>query len=316
MAGSLMGGDMALQVFQWPPRDGEEAYAVQCFVIMTRPGGMLLAFPGAAVTDELVDRFAEPETPASEPLIGAYTRMIVPLFFSHLEPTGSTEILVADLSEPPASSLFEPFVEENPDFILASRFLEEGDVARINLEVLMDLVRDFLAAELGDRMAFYSAQEEEADRPQATPKAATTAAKRKAATPNRPPGTITPGREPDGQKPPAKKQTVASLAGQLEVLMQTIPALTKQVEAIAARQETMENPPKELLPAQPEVPFRTPTAGRTAMPVSSLLQGSSPNLGQLAHMVGAPPKTRQAKEPQAATAAIRKFPEDEHISST
>ena len=155
--------DMAMEpvIFRWPMGEGEEPFPVQAIQLLQRPNGLLMAFPSEAISDAMLDAWSEPMVPGGEPLVGARARIYVPTFFAVAAPERSVEVLVVDMASPPAETMILPFSEDQPDYPFATTFLEEGTLSPMNMDSLMFQVREWLSQELGDRMAFYSAQEEE-----------------------------------------------------------------------------------------------------------------------------------------------------------
>eukprot|EP00435_Cladocopium_sp_Y103_P040516 s3074_g11.t1 len=210
-----------------------------------------------------------------------------------------------------ADGMYEPFSEESPDFPFAIPFLDEGGgTERMNMDSLMAQVREWLSQELGERMAFYSAQEEE-DRPGevSSPPARRRSALRRSSA-SHPDGTTTNGPGPPLPKATAaKKPTVASLSAKVDQIMDLLPTLTAQLQAVADQQERQiaASPPR--LDPPPERPYTQP-APKTGAPVSSSLTRTPGSPGTLATLLGPPPRTRMVPD-AVPSEAVRKLPEDD-----
>ena len=297
-------------VLLWPPGEEEEQHLVQVFVIMKRAGGVLLALPENILDDASLRRQSEPLEDGGEPLVGPYKTFAAPLLISgldgRLEQSGeSCNVLVVDMSLPGVGDCLHPFVEDGTDVDLTNHFINSDPGARPSLPDLLHAVQEWISSELhGDRLAFYSAQEEE-DQPQMeSPTAA----------PNhgRPGGSTTPGKAPGVAKAGQKRPTVAALAAQLETVLGTLPALTEQLAVLTEKQNALEK--SQRVGAEPAAPFKPMAVGKTAMPVSALLQpGGTPKAAAGLHtLLGPPPPTRGLPQ-EALTAPHVKFHEDEPL---
>eukprot|EP00435_Cladocopium_sp_Y103_P065176 s223_g27.t1 len=305
-------------MFRWPSTDGGDPYAIQAIQLLQRPNGILMAFPGEAVTEEMLELAISQTIPGEEPWVGAHMRFTVPTFFGQEDPERSVEILVVDLASPPANSMFEPFAEDLPDFPFAQTFLEEGRIDLLNSDNLMAQVREWLAQELGDRMVFYSAQEEEEPpETRGTPSRRRSALRANGQSP-RSGTTTTEGHVPPGAALPKasqKKPTVASLASKVDQIMGILPTLTAQLQSLADQQERMAagaSASSKEPPSSQARPYTQP-APRASMAVSAHLAKQTPSPAALAHALGPPPRTRTAPE-GAPTAGLRQIAEDDPLN--
>lgn len=134
--------------------------------------------------------------------------------------------------------MFEPFAEELPEFPFAATFLEEGSTDLINMDSdnLMAQVRKWLANELGDRMIFYSAHEEEEEEGNVeAPHPTRRRSALRASGQNQADGTTSVSGRPPAAQPKAptqKKPTVASLASKVDQIMGILPTLTAQLQSL------------------------------------------------------------------------------------
>lgn len=277
--------------------------------------GLLLAFPGDALTDAMLRSASVPAIPGEEPFVGAHFRCTVPTFFGIQDPERALHVAVVDLASPPADSMFEPFAEELPEFPFAATFLEEGSTDLITMDNLMARVRKWLANELGDRMIFYSAHEEEEEGNVEAPHPTRRRSALRASGQNQADGTTSVSGRPPAAQPKAptqKKPTVASLASKVDQIMGILPTLTAQLQSLADQHERMASAGLGASPAQaasPTTPYAQPTAG-ASMPVSAHLAKQAAAPATLAYVLGPRPRTRNQPE-MAPTADLRTFPEDE-----
>eukprot|EP00438_Fugacium_kawagutii_P011937 Skav228683 [mRNA] locus=scaffold111:87828:94995:- [translate_table: standard] len=301
---------------QWPASvDLDEPFPVHAFVVMQRQGGLLMAFPGTGITDEMLEAFSVPLQEGEEPLVGQSARFFVPLRGgADFSAEDTVEVLVVDLANPPAEQLFEPLTEDLPDFPFAMGFTEEANLAVINMENLLLQVKEWLGNELGDRMAFYSAHEEEEEL-QAEPAANAAKAKAKG-LPKAPGGTSTSAPKGAPKTAAPKRQTVGTLAVQVEQILGVLPTITQQLQVLTDRQSRIDGAQSShaLVPSpiMPSTPYRNPSAARAKAAVSSLLQTPVPKQN-VAAMLGPPPQIRSGRITNAPTAAVRNFPEDDPV---
>ena len=256
---------------------------------------------GMDILDEVLDFFSHSTSPDQDALVGPYIRQICQIQdMSDVNPVAQDnmeEILLLDIDAAQSEGLIAAFQPTNDDHLEAIAF-QEGKQHAIPLpSQVLELAKEWVAANLQDRLGFYSAQEEvEAATGHPTPRR------------TRQSGT-TPGDERNVQrKAAAKKPTVAALSGQVETLLSTLPQLTEQLTLLAVRQEQME---KAMTRAPVTMPM-TPHAARGSSPVSAIFPQSPcsvPLIPELARQLGPPPRTKTSQA--APTAHLRRVPEDE-----
>ena len=314
----------AAWLFKWPAEDDlTDPFPVQCLVLMRRQGGVLLAFPSAAVSEETLAAAAipVPSGDAEGGLVGAWNRFSVPAYFGASDPSRQADLVVVDMNVPPADQVLERW-DEDAHAPFAIPLTDPEHFYQLNLDALMLQVRTWLrnmATEHGEEgVGFYSAQEGEIEAPPTTPR--TSALRTRPAKSGLSPqdGTL-PGAKAEGSATPktaaSKKPTVANLATKVDSIMEILPALSNQLQALAEQHEALTKKETAAPQAQastpgPETPYRLPAASRTAAPVSSfLIQQGSPST--LAKMVGPPPTRVKFMGQDPATAFARTFPEDE-----
>eukprot|EP00435_Cladocopium_sp_Y103_P063089 s196_g24.t1 len=257
---------------------------------MRRQAGVLIVVPEHVLDEASLLELSEAQDGVEEPLVGPFRHFTVPLMVSaedgQVTAAGEVfSVLVVDMSRPGVDALVSVYSDEVADADLINHFVNTDPAARPDFVDLLDQVRNWVATELGQRMAFYSAQEEEEEpapspRPRAKAKAGATDA------------STQPGRSTAGPKNAPKRPTVATLAVQMETILATLPALTDQLATLTERQDKYERTARA---SEETPPFKPMGAGKAAMPVSSLLRpggAPSPTPGGLAQLVGAPPQTR------------------------
>ena len=212
-------------------------------------------------------------------------------------------VTLVDVREEAAALLLPMDLEEEPEFL--HTFDMDAPEALPVFQELIDAARAWIAAgDAQERVLFYSAEEGE---PSAHVPPAKKAAK--AAAPAK-----------------AKRPTTALLSGQVQVLESLLPALTSQLESLAARQAAMEEvlakrpqasvsapPPAQQpalhQPAQHQPAQHLPMSASLAQPLGAAV---SPPVGGLAAAVGVlgpPPRTRQAQVLKDQPAAAAGLPE-------
>ena len=304
------GGEAPLRaILSWPPDQEAQQHLVQVYVIMRRQGGVLVALPENILEDSSLRHRSQTLMPGIPPLVGPYRSFSVPLLVTGSDgQLASAEeqctVLVVDMSLPGVEEILSPFAEDATDLDLINHFVNTDPGARPSFPDLHAQVLTWVAEELGERLAFYSAQEEEEepDQFQASPKARS--------RPGVPGGSTAPAKAPGSAKSGPKRATVASLAAQMETILSTLPALAEQLAAVTERQNAMERTPQGSTPQQP--PFKPFAASRASQPVSSLLQSSSvPKATQgLSTLLGPPPPTRAVSWETPVAQDVR-LPEDE-----
>eukprot|EP00435_Cladocopium_sp_Y103_P019666 s4341_g4.t1 len=304
------GGDAPVRaVLTWPPEEGAQQHSVQVFVIMRRPGGVLLAMPENIVEDFSLRDHAQPRADGLVPLVGPYRTFSVPLLVTGEDGllVGSEEmcnVLVVDMSFPGVEEFLSPFSEDAGDLDLVNHFINTDPGARPSFPDLLAQVSAWVAEELGERLTFYSAQEEEEE------DVPTPARRRDRSQAGVPVGSTPPAKAPGVAKAGGKKPTVATLAAQMETILSTLPALTQQLAAVTERQNAMDRASPSSPPLQP--PFRPIAATRASQPVSSLLHARAvPRpTDSLDALVGPPPASRHVSWESPIAQQVR-LPEDE-----
>ena len=294
-------------VLQWPPGETTLASHIQVWVLLRRPGGVLLVVPNAALgVDSLVQLSQEPED-GSEPLVGPHTffgvNALTMTESGALQDTGEElTVFVVDMGVPAISGMVVPYPEDPTEQDLLIPFVEGDPSARPDMAALIPMVRSWVETEVFERTAYYSAQEE-APVPKATAKAKTV-----------PPGSTTPGKATAGAKAVPKRPTVAALAQQVEALMSTLPNITQQLAKLASQQEEMSRrPPAE----EPQMAFQPIRSSRAAQAVSSLMSpGKGQPLSGLAKMMGPPPPVRRTALPEFPVSPKQTVAEDEPLDWT
>ena len=295
---------------EWPSVDHSVVHQIQGYVIMRRQDGVLLALPGGTVDEENLLHFSVSED-GTDPLVGPYVLFDVPLLVQ--QPGGElvnsgdlVSVLVVDMSLPGALDMIFPYpTDEEADVDLVNNFAASEAGARPSFPDLLDRTRSWLTVETGDRLGFYSAQEE----PTVTP---TAKVKAKGGLPD---GSTTPAKKAGVPAKTAapKRATVAGLSAQLETVLTALPVITDQLANLTLRQDAMEKSKKKEVPA-PEAPFRAIAASRAAQPVSGLLSGQvNPGLSGLGSVVGPPPPTRLNIPGKMPPAPAKPMPEDEPL---
>ena len=285
-----------VQLYLLDRTDSGASFQAQCLVILARAGGFLLGVP--------VDTFSTAElkhgqSASPDELIGPSTEVTVGAL-ARAESGAETQlgrqisVTLVDVREEAAALLLPMDLEEEPEFL--HTFDMDAPEALPVFQELIDAARAWIAAgDAQERVLFYSAEEGE---PSAHVPPAKKAAK--AAAPAK-----------------AKRPTTALLSGQVQVLESLLPALTSQLESLAARQAAMEEvlakrpqasvsaPPPAQQPALHQPAQHLPMSASLAQPLGAAV---SPPVGGLAAAVGVlgpPPRTRQAQvlKDQPATAA-------------
>lgn len=297
-------GGSAVLLFHWEHGGGGLLVAEEtlCHALVRRPGGLLVALPSAAVEEEVLQANSLP-VGAEEPLIGPYTGLFVQAVamtsegvWEDVEET--IGVLVVDMSLPAAAHLFSELPVQDRPGLNPVLFYEWDATVLPALPRLLEQVRSWIAVDQSDRVAFYSAAEEDP-------------AMLQPSTPSRKaPGGITPG-EKEKAKP--KKQTVATLATQMETISSALPGILDQLTKLSIRQEALEKASSSskatVRPVAPATPILT---SRASMPVSALLGSPTIPLTEVARQLGPPPKTKMSLlPPPPPTAEHRTVKEDE-----
>ena len=286
------GQDPTEVVLLWPPDAGALQHQVQAFILMRRPGGVLVAVPDGVIEEESFAAWVSTED-GTEPLVGPSRVFQVPMWVtgemgSLVIGEGLAAVRVLDMSLPGVGGLLQP-MGEDLEFDLMNLFQVSDPGAHPDFQDLLSQVRLWIDTDLGERSDFYTADEAEIVEAESTPKTRT----RARGPGTNPGGTTEPGKAPSGAKQGQKKPTVAGLAQQLEVVMSALPMITDQLTNLATQQaviqKQMGTPPA---PSTAEG-FRAMAPGKASMPISSML--ARPPLrptSSLAGLVGPPPKTK------------------------
>ncbi len=237
-------------------------------VVLKRPGGVLLAVPAGFIAEELLEQ----GNGGSDSMVGPSLSMTVPgvvLDNGVVSPTGTTvNAVLVDCTAQILDFMRLPSLFEE----IASTFdtddpfaLPAGDAA---IAVALEWIPQ--VAGLAD---FYTAES-------SAPRTPLQRAREK--KPGGEKGTPT---GPKGQK--QKRPTTASLAEGMEVLMQTIPGLTTQLQELSDRQSLME---QRL--AQPSSGHR----GTLSQPLGASFEARLASVSALAATAKAPPKTADRQQ--------------------
>jgi hypothetical protein len=232
----------ALQVHSLDP--DQDAVGTQALVLLQREGGILLAVPAGAFSEEILNAAAE-----GDPFLayGAHANFIIRLVSPEGLQGEEAEVTVID-TELNALAHLNRMPDPVPPEVLtfgADPFMLPDVVS------LMQFTRDWIAqCQEGQQLAYYSAVEEEQaiETPKALPATQKSAAKQK-----------------------AKRVTTASLADQLAELTGVLPSLTQQLQVLQQGQDEL----RCTLDAQASAPPPRPSQ----MPVSAPLQSFAEMLG-------------------------------------
>ena len=242
-----------IQVHGLDPGLEEEVVPAQALILLRREGGLLLAVPAGAFSDEVLAAAAE-----GDPFLafGAHATFTIRLVSPEGVQGEDAEVIVID-AEMPVLAHLNRLPDPVPPEVMtfgADPFMLPDPV------VLMQLARDWIAqAQEVQQLAFYSAAEEEQ------------ANGMEGNTPKAPPLPET------GAKAKQKRVTTASLAEQMAELSGVLPTLTQQLQVLQQGQE--------------ELKFRMDAQASTPPPRPSQLPVSAP-LQTFAKMMGSPPRTR------------------------
>ena len=242
-----------VQVHGLDPGEVEDIVTAQALILLRREGGLLLAVPAGAFSDEVLTAAAD-----GDPFLafGAHATFTMRLVSPEGVQGEDAEVVVIDAEMPVLAHLKrmpDPVPPEVMTFGADPFMLPEP-------AVLMQQAKEWIAqAQEVQTLAFYSAAEEEQANGMGgtTPKALPTA---KAAA-----------------KQKAKRATTASLAEQMAELSGVLPSLTQQLHVLQKGQEEL----RVRMDAQSSTPPPRPSQ----LPLSAPLQ-------TFARMMGSPPKIR------------------------
>ena len=224
-----------VQVLDYPAEDPTDGYAAAlAFVVLSRPGGALLALPQDFLPAEDITAGL---TAAAEARLGQSTHLMVAAGL--VEDLGATEqpepsedavvpVLLIDVNEE-VLEMLRPFVESEQQMDVLHTFdpvvTHMMPLAQPLAMAAWSWVQDPAS---GERGTFYSATEDMHDATEERPRVARPKAKAKAQ----------PGITGGGQK--KGKPTVASLAASMEHLSTTLPMVMQQLESLNQRTQSVE----------------------------------------------------------------------------
>ena len=245
------------------------AKEAKVLVVMKRPAGVLLAVPVGFIADELLEQ----GNGGADGLFGPSVNITVPgvvLDNGVVSPTGTmVNAVLVDCSAQILEFLRLPSMFEE----IASTFDADDPFALPAGDASVAAALEWIPQVVG-LTEFYTAES-------SAPK--TPVAKRKA---SRPGGErATPSGAPGATK--QKRPTTASLAENIEVLMQTIPGLNFQMQELVERQNMMEQ--RLALPTSGH-------RGTLSQPLGASFEGRLASLGSLAATAKAPPKTADRQQ--------------------
>lgn len=245
------------------------AKEAKTLVVMKRPAGVLLAVPAGFIADELLEQ----GNGGADGLFGPSVDITVPgvvLDNGVVSPTGTmVNAVLVDCSAQILEFLRLPSMFEE----IASTFDADDPFALPAGDALVAAALDWIPQVVG-LAEFYTAES-------SAPR--TPVSKRKASRPGG--GKATPSGVPGVTK--QKRPTTASLAENIEVLMQTIPGLNFQMQELVERQNMMEQ--RLALPTSGH-------RGTLSQPLGASFEGRLASLGCLAATAKAPPKTADRQQ--------------------
>ena len=237
---------------------GESARRVLCVPILPRDGGFLLALPGGSIPPSLLQRG---QTAGVDEMIGPSTELSVPAVEeeedgSEVPVDSPLQVLVVDFATSAAPYLepFDPASLEEPVPFLAG----SPQVFPQGLQ-LVSLCKGWLRTRAADRLAFYTAPEEEEELLEEAPP------------------------ETPAAKPRPKRVTTAQLADQLGSISQLLPTITSQLQEISEKQKALE----AKVESRPAEPALAPHRSLFVFPTAKAGAGAS-GAGALASQVGPP----------------------------
>ena len=212
---------LGVLVFSWPPQAPQQDYI--CVPVLTRPGGLLLALPEGSLSQQELDSDAVGDP---ERVVGPHQVFSVAALAEQddgsLSPTGGLVfVLVVDFTQEVLSCIRR--ADPVTDGVESQGFAPEGGIFP-DYPALLAEVRAWVQDEMGgpaDRLAFYSAVEEEVTQVPPLGGKAKAKTKAKQATP--------------------KKLSNAHLQSQLDFLTTLLPKISDQVAGLAARQASLED---------------------------------------------------------------------------
>lgn len=264
----------------WPPQEGGHGgFLALGFVLSLRSGGILVAVPAAFIEEEALMALSTPQPEGEAALVGPFNVFGTSVTLEN-GMQEAVQALVMDLALPEARLLLAPV----PHLGIPGEAMGFSDLEperHPDLEDLLQQVREWLTAEMGQRGAFFSA-EEDVPPVQAAPL---------------PPkhGSSIPGGA--GPRAAPKRATVATVSSQLESLLQIVNPLVQQVQALSRRQDELERAPAVMQQCAPD-PVATPVRKAPGLgSVSALLGSPTAPISTLAKNLGPPPRTKPMGRP-------------------
>ena len=287
----LLDQDIEPYVLSWPEEELDGSKESKVLALMRREDGVLLAVPDGFLP-------AAPLVLANEGmdtgLLGPSCVLEVPgvvLDGGRKNPTGTVlQVLVVDCQ----STIVELMRQVAPFEEIAFGFDPESEFTMPDPQLLLGAVLDWIKSSDPEQgLVFYSADGGE-EPPSPMPKGKTPRRSRKAE------GGDTLGGGPK-QTPKPKRPTTASLSASLETLMESIPALSSQMQAIADRQRVLED--HVLAPSSASYPA-------LSRPLSSALQGRALAPSAVVGQIRTPPRTGPAPNPGLLRSPVLEKPQD------
>ena len=276
----LVDQDIEPYVLEWPADGDDGDLEFSCLALMRRQEGVLLVLPAGVFPQELL----EAGNAGQEGAVGLskefeVNSMVMDGGLPH--PTGSNvSCLVVDF----ASTVF-PFLRLPRDHEeIARNFDPDFPLALPDPAFLMPLVLDWIQSEEGT-LAYYSAEEAPRE-DQVSPRAPKRRAQPKATAGGDIPAGSQPGPVKSKAKP--KRPTNATIAESLDLILQTIPTLSNQIQELSSRQVTLERS------------LSTPALGpcpALTRPLSTAVSGPPLPVSALAQHVKSPPRTNLRQSP-------------------
>lgn len=243
---------------------------VGALVVMKRRGGLLLALPAGTLQEEILE---QGNRGGEDLTFGPSTVVRLPGVVldggSHRAIGEEVSVLIVDCDLGVMGSLREILAFEDINY----GFSEDSPYVLPAPDALLSTAMDWVESAEQDRVGFYSAEShaEEPDMGAVHPKGK--------AQPKKPAGKVTPsgGGAKTGEKP--RKPTTATLAADLQQVLQSLPRLVEQVTEIGQRQKAFELQVSDRLnSARPQLtqPLSRSLDFGTSTPVSTLARDLKP----------------------------------------
>ena len=142
--------------------DQDHSIYMQAAIVLFREGEALLALPGLAISDEVLDSYAAMIDPGQEALVGPCCRVVCRLMDldQDLELDTQAEVLLVDMDWAQTEILlmdFQPAQEAHHEAVS----FEEGLHHAIPIpSQVLGLAQDWIAAQEQERLDYYTAQKE------------------------------------------------------------------------------------------------------------------------------------------------------------